>query len=644
MALFQVPALLLLLLCGSTLAAKDNTYYPPGKSNPNVKDTMYWHDSLDVIQDLSQFYKLYVKFENCAYSPFGSPHNDDENLDYDAYWYMGSSQKFRANVAFSLYGVLKGHKDKGCTEATFINSFFTTYGVQTFVEAMRLNGYLGGSSYSYNNGNGNANDIFYAGGDGTPGFSSVCTRDIEDDGYEADAYAYGNGYGVDASAGSLRFPNAVSYTLGCYNGAFRLESFEGATCARPYFTESVSSMDTATNRLKSMGCAAIYDSRKSSSSYSWSNGDDVWENDNGEGGNYFEEDEADSLPSISYPLDLLKYSASCSIRLYPGMCPDPYGKMQKYLDNLYRGTRVVVKYDAADSWRVRATPPFVLCAGGLLMLLFSAYLYFRERTGKGVPVLARKFMVKSGLEKEDGTINPPQQQREVLGDEGEIESEGTTQSRVSIVATKVVLAVGAGLSATASGLAYVGTQFGKLFEKDGALAMTKTVDDDDDDEFKVGTRVILCGLRGASHLNSSHGRIGSITTAAYSDEKRYVVILDIKDPNFPELSVKADNLIVEPKKSTKKVEPNDTDSQLEYEPIEAQPSADPSYANVKPMSSEDVEKLVVTPPRVKKAANSSVVSPPSSPPMQKVDSSKNSKGSSKGKGVFGSLRRKSGNK
>ena len=46
--------------------SKDSTYYPPGKSNPNVYDKMYWHDSLDVLNDLDKFDKLYVVFHNCA--------------------------------------------------------------------------------------------------------------------------------------------------------------------------------------------------------------------------------------------------------------------------------------------------------------------------------------------------------------------------------------------------------------------------------------------------------------------------------------------------------------------------------------------------------------------------------------------------
>jgi hypothetical protein len=49
------------------VSEKDNNYYPPGYSNPNVNQEMYWRDSVNVLQDLSSFSKLYVKFHSCAY-------------------------------------------------------------------------------------------------------------------------------------------------------------------------------------------------------------------------------------------------------------------------------------------------------------------------------------------------------------------------------------------------------------------------------------------------------------------------------------------------------------------------------------------------------------------------------------------------
>lgn len=65
-----VPAwccwLLLWALTVRVEAEKDSTYWPPGKTNPNVKKKMYWHDSFNVLQDIDQFDKLYVVYHNCA--------------------------------------------------------------------------------------------------------------------------------------------------------------------------------------------------------------------------------------------------------------------------------------------------------------------------------------------------------------------------------------------------------------------------------------------------------------------------------------------------------------------------------------------------------------------------------------------------
>jgi hypothetical protein len=49
------------------VSEKDNNYYPPGYSNPNVNYEMYWRDSNNVLKDLSSFSKLYFQFSSCAY-------------------------------------------------------------------------------------------------------------------------------------------------------------------------------------------------------------------------------------------------------------------------------------------------------------------------------------------------------------------------------------------------------------------------------------------------------------------------------------------------------------------------------------------------------------------------------------------------
>jgi hypothetical protein len=67
----KIPAALLLIV--SLLAAvnvvnaeKDGNYYPSGMKNPNVNEKMYWRNAHDVIEDISSFDALYVKFHSCA--------------------------------------------------------------------------------------------------------------------------------------------------------------------------------------------------------------------------------------------------------------------------------------------------------------------------------------------------------------------------------------------------------------------------------------------------------------------------------------------------------------------------------------------------------------------------------------------------
>jgi len=65
------PAALVVLLALAALslvsANKDDAYYAGGITNPNVdEEKMYWHEGRNVLEDLSQFQKLYVSYHNCA--------------------------------------------------------------------------------------------------------------------------------------------------------------------------------------------------------------------------------------------------------------------------------------------------------------------------------------------------------------------------------------------------------------------------------------------------------------------------------------------------------------------------------------------------------------------------------------------------
>ena len=49
-----------------SLAEKDSDYYPPGVSNPNMRQKMYWKDAVNVLQDLDQFESLHILYHGCV--------------------------------------------------------------------------------------------------------------------------------------------------------------------------------------------------------------------------------------------------------------------------------------------------------------------------------------------------------------------------------------------------------------------------------------------------------------------------------------------------------------------------------------------------------------------------------------------------
>jgi hypothetical protein len=54
----------ILLGLGSAYADKDDSYYVAGTGNPNVNEPMYWKDAENVLQDLSKFSALYVRYHH----------------------------------------------------------------------------------------------------------------------------------------------------------------------------------------------------------------------------------------------------------------------------------------------------------------------------------------------------------------------------------------------------------------------------------------------------------------------------------------------------------------------------------------------------------------------------------------------------
>lgn len=269
--------------CSTTSADKDDSYYIAGTGNPNTKESMYWKDAENVLQDLSKFSSLHVEFHQCAWTWMQWDNEEDNDVEENDYWYMGKIPPMGANVAFSLYGSLKGRTFGGCKSDTFINSFYTNTGFEVFAQAMYNAGVSGFGSYSYGD------------DDSSSSLSSACL------GYK--------GIGCDSKYG------------------FALHTYSTALCD-PKSASGIKDQLVYLNKaMNASQCVKIYDSSSYSSSYNNQGDDDA------------QQEQQDD----SSPLSLLYHSSACFYQNFwspDGECPDPYGKIKSYQQNFYNGIQI----------------------------------------------------------------------------------------------------------------------------------------------------------------------------------------------------------------------------------------------------------------------------------------------------------------
>lgn len=203
------------VLLTAAQGAKDDSYYKPGSGNPNVYQKMYWKDADNVLEDLSQFQTLYVEFQHCAWTWMNYGDEEEEgSVDENDYWYMGKVPPFGANVAYSLYGSLKGESFSGCNANTFINSFYTRTGFSEFVYAMAYAGVSAFNQYDFS------------------GYSSEC-----------------QGY----------------YGVGCdYSNGFAVHQYSTQECNPKYVTGVSDNMQYLNQALQSAQCVKIFDASSKS--------------------------------------------------------------------------------------------------------------------------------------------------------------------------------------------------------------------------------------------------------------------------------------------------------------------------------------------------------------------------------------------
>lgn len=343
-----LSSLFFLLLSGlftSSQAARDNDYYFPSFVNPNAKNKMYWKDSVNVLEDLDQFESLYITYHHCVWSKYGTRYgtgedydeNDDNNGNFDNgcagfgggeyYWYMGRTQCFRANVAYSLYGVLKGDSTKKkrgsyCHAGTYINSFFTTFGVESFAGPMGL-GTNTANSVCLSSQNGGGGE----GGGGGSQDNSFNYAKVDDD-YLSDDYQY-----YDVATYS-------SQGTGCSaDGQFVIDQYSGPFCHGRNYDSTLDQLENFNAALQEMDCTEVY-----SASGNYNNDDkdrrrrELNEKDKEEDHRALSEDgydfDYDFEDMAAY--NILAFSKSCSVSQYPRDCPDPYGIKRNYAKKIQR--------------------------------------------------------------------------------------------------------------------------------------------------------------------------------------------------------------------------------------------------------------------------------------------------------------------
>lgn len=305
-------------------AGSDSTYYLNGMTSPNADQKMFWAEGTDVLKDLSQFQSLYVTYHNCAWeTPTGDEEGGGGNEGDD--WYLGTVPSFRANVAFTLYGTLKGEKDTGCNKKTFINSFHTTQGLESFTNAMASAGLTNLFELYDGDGNDDAHLVV----------TSNCYED-EDGGEGDDAYYNGD-----------KMYSTTSYGLGCAadgSKTFAIHTYQGSTCDANAINSTLDELEDLNERLGMSKCVPIY-----------------------KDGDYYNAEEGGGEDNSS-PLAILESSRTCRLHDGSKSCPDPYKVLRVYERNLLKATESRYFEPYWNKYRVQVVSMTMIILGGILFL------------------------------------------------------------------------------------------------------------------------------------------------------------------------------------------------------------------------------------------------------------------------------------
>lgn len=336
--LVLVAIVLLLSTVSPVVTAADTNHQDPNPyawgRNPNLRNNNrhYWVDSINVVNDLEQFSSLFIQYHGCVWSNNFAVFDDDgENRDGQDGWYEGRTAAGAANVGFSLYGVPKGTLNVlgGCTRGTYINSFFTTNGVDGLNTVLDLgldtsNAAYCQAYYGDNNNNNNNNRRQRQLGSG-----SQDNNDQDDE---------------------------MSTTMGCSaDGNFAQAVFQGGYCQGISFLNTTSNVDNtyqSFNRAiaRQLDCTKIWNGRATATDTGYS----------------------------SVAAEVLLNARACYIQAEPN-CPDPYGKKSqstKLFALAQQGQSVT--FQARYQKPLQALSYMALVVG-ILLLTFAYYIRNQDR-------------------------------------------------------------------------------------------------------------------------------------------------------------------------------------------------------------------------------------------------------------------------
>lgn len=240
---------------------------------------------------------------------------------------MGSTECFRANVAYTLYGVVNGQPDTGCDKTTYINSFFTTAGVEIFTQAMVQSGLTFTADT-----NGNGNDAYPG------GVTSECTLVQNNNNNN-------NGGNNGVSNGQKKYAGSTSYGVSCSGKSFAYTTFNSSSCdiAQKFaYTDMLTTFNA--ELTQNATCVPIYDS-------SYQQGQD------------------------NTALTLLQYSQECNVRDFNSECPDPYGVL---VAAARKQDRLAAYAKNPRREELKRVFTWILLALGIFLLLAAALVYRRR--------------------------------------------------------------------------------------------------------------------------------------------------------------------------------------------------------------------------------------------------------------------------